>query len=484
LTIAILRDNKLSRQTSFPIRLALIFLFALPLALSACYKQFIDGETTVASANSGIIHFGLSGPPGLYAGGGRALFVNATSAFYTGRIDVMTDDPPEDSSYGFNMHTINNTVTAMLDVPVHSNMSDLQRKLKPDQSLILSAAVNATFARLNSTPDSTERKDPEYWKDMTKFLGSKKLDVDTSPSSRRRPYGWGGFFEIWNAWVDSSLVFMSYYNETLNETFYDKAIGFNIYRGTANATWRISYNSIILLNASNFDTDYSPDTHYPERIGPNQCRWKTTNPNSQKVIYCGWVSLGQDYDHEVPDYLLSQVFGPNRTVSPVSVWVPILAAMGWSSTVLKYESQGVVDPNLQYLLQTPPYEASTTTTTLRRHWGLYVVLGIQPVLVLLVVIAQLLLESHYITTRFSLVALLAGVRHESLAVLKGASYSGELVEPVVVAFAVDKKDGHEDLGSNDEPAIAYTLRPKVSHARAGWRNAKSSATGSYARLDT
>ena len=110
----------------------------------------------------------IDGPPGiLYVSGGLgsglALFHNVTSALFAGRDDIFhDDDAPYNASFGYNMHVINDTATAMLDIPFAKNLSAIQSGLPSSTSLTISANVNATLARLNSTPETSELQDPDY----------------------------------------------------------------------------------------------------------------------------------------------------------------------------------------------------------------------------------------------------------------------------------------------------------------------------------
>ena len=59
----ILRKSPLARQLNWIYRTALLFLFALPLALSIGYKRFIGGSSSVPSPNTRLV-YGTTGPPG------------------------------------------------------------------------------------------------------------------------------------------------------------------------------------------------------------------------------------------------------------------------------------------------------------------------------------------------------------------------------------------------------------------------------------
>lgn len=159
------------------------------------------------------------------------------------------------------MHVINNTATAILDMPLARDMSAIQARLPMGVSLTLSAHVNTTFACLNSTPETAERSDPGYWSGIADGFAS---DVSGHSDWYSSGSGGGRWFGMWSGWIDSSLVFVSYTNGTDGKTLEDTAYGFNIYRGTAKATWSVRRDNIRLVNAADFQTNFSPQTRHPE----------------------------------------------------------------------------------------------------------------------------------------------------------------------------------------------------------------------------
>lgn len=262
---------------------------------------------------------------------------------------------------------------------------------------------------------------------------------------------------------------MSYYNTSLGETRESTANGFNIYRGSLRATWRISAGSVVLEDADHFETDYSPATVHAEIANYTTCDWKAATDVSQKVIYCRWTSLGAEYLHVVPDYLIGWRFEP-RPIVPVSYWVAVTAAMGWANTVEKLAIGGLENPELAYLKYAPPYEMYRTYSTLQQHWGLYVTLAVQPVLLLFALVGRWFLRDVPLSHNFGLVALLSGVQRDSLSVLGDASYSGEVVGTVVVQMVESENGSHRTRV--DDPrhrTIEYVLSRGGSVKKGGWK---------------
>lgn len=71
------------------------------------------------------------------------------------------------------------------------------------------------------------------------------------------------------------------------------------------------------------------------------------------------------------------------------------------------------------------------------------ILAIHPVLTTMAVLIKALLYTTPIGDGFGLVSLLAGIKQESLAVLRGAALSGELERPVRVRFSVRSMEEQE-----------------------------------------
>lgn len=93
---------------------------------------------------------------------------------------------------------------------------------------------------------------------------------------------------------------------------------------------------------------------------------------------------------------------------------------------------------------------------------LYLVLVVQPILTTIIFVAIILMYRTPIDDGFGLVALLAGVRRETLHLLNGASVSGKLRERVILdivkrPYMVDQKQAE---GVNE-----YILKKRNTHSR-------------------
>ena len=117
--------------------------------------------------------------------------------------------------------------------------------------------------------------------------------------------------------------------------------------------------------------------------------------------------------------------------------------MYWSRTTVLFGPDSY--DNQHYKNVTPPwwndevnYTAPDTLLsnrqTLNPSWALYVVLATQPILLSLALLASFIVRhfSNLDASNFGIVAVLAGVRPESLKLFDGASVSGTLTRPVGV----------------------------------------------------
>ncbi|KAF4967706.1 hypothetical protein FSARC_4766 [Fusarium sarcochroum] len=98
--------------------------------------------------------------------------------------------------------------------------------------------------------------------------------------------------------------------------------------------------------------------------------------------------------------------------------------------------------------------------TLQHSPCLYLIVGIQPAMTLLAFIMMALLFRVPISRDLGLVSLLAGADHDTLKLLKGAAYSGELLESVPVRIDVshDEHQTEDKLGT-----VKYYIGDSGSH---------------------
>jgi len=123
----ILRNQPFTPRLSVGWRIILCFLLALPLGLSAAYKQFSGGESgkfvNPAKYIGNSSYYGMFVPPGLQSlneMSGISLFSNATLPFLVASSSINNTEPPvpaHEKAYGFNVLLLDTERTAMLDIP-------------------------------------------------------------------------------------------------------------------------------------------------------------------------------------------------------------------------------------------------------------------------------------------------------------------------------------------------------------------------------
>ena len=112
------------------------------------------------------------------------------------------------------------------------------------------------------------------------------------------------------------------------------------------------------------------------------------------------------------------------TTVPAMYWLRLTALFGPDNSATSPESNDQVN-------YTIPNTLLSSRQTMDPSWGLYVVLGVQPVLLALILIASFALSyfSAVDGGSFGVIAILAGVRTETLKLFNGASFSGTLTRP-------------------------------------------------------
>ena len=155
----IIRNDNFASSVGVALRISLLALFILPLGLSAAYKTFGNGKTTLRLPNAIGSNYELRGPVGNLSWIGVALMANVTLPVQANIKNPNQTSPPFPSSYGFNMYTINESATAMLDSPTGPYIDSIQSTLRRGKSLSknlneeiqVSAEVGAIICSVNQS---------------------------------------------------------------------------------------------------------------------------------------------------------------------------------------------------------------------------------------------------------------------------------------------------------------------------------------------
>lgn len=430
----ILRNQPLASELSLAWRMALGLMLALPLGLSAAYKNFSGGESTMIvdamSYTGNEPYYGMFAPPGLQLLGektGISLFFNATLPFAVASSSTNGSDPhlpTRPQAYGFNVLLLNNESTAMLDIPQPSYISAVQSLLAGGESWNITAPVIATVATFNNSRAENEAEYESYLKSFCE-AGQNSSGAYTHQSMMN---DWSVVLLDHASPGDQSLQYIGLmpdpgiqYTPTCSD-FSGYAQVYDINRQLCNGTWSITQGGIELVEGS--------------------CTGVALPSDKQLVVTNNTLFLGVWYMSSLAEFL-----GPFATTRNQSTWkgpymATGMAAMLWSKiTVLNgaandgdphvasgtfsgvtYENAGLIYPVNDTVAYIRP--------TLRKSSLLYAVLMLQPLLIFVILGLKLTFHSMPLDKGFGLISILSGVERGSLDTLAGAALSGELRKAV------------------------------------------------------
>ncbi|MCJ1280682.1 hypothetical protein MMC21_008512 [Puttea exsequens] len=474
---AILRNTMLRSHTSFPWRANLAFFIALPISLSLVYKDkfFTHGLGTIPLAHNPTNitkpYYGMAAPPGVqttFTPVGMSYMANATATWFSatsGSNDFTPLSFPV--SYGINTLILSNSSAAMLDTPMPEYITALQRNLgKEDSSdsYIITADVSGTVTSYNHSVE-THRSDPAFWRPF-EADGAKVISQTSSNNQSISLLVNSDNFS--NAsWCFAGFVPNSH-SRTLEQKFRLNALGFNTRRERCHGQWLLSRNRMQLINGNCCNGDCSLHS-----LGPSAQSLFSNNNFEFDNFYLGFLN----------EYL-SRFSRANQTdqwlpPTPSSEWSPwlvpsfatVLASMYWSRTIARwgYSTWRNLDISDQEDLTFDKSEIyypvvdhlQYQTPILSHTWLLFLILAIQPVLTLLVFLLGFINYVTPIDSGFGMVSVLAGVQPSSLALLKGASISGELQKPLPMNLILVRKDGIRERGASHE--VEYILGREGGH---------------------
>ncbi|KAM0795158.1 hypothetical protein BDR22DRAFT_826265 [Usnea florida] len=402
---AIFRNSIMVANAHLVWRTLLLAFNLLPIGLKLAYKVFVGGYSTHVFGNHRS-SYGMTGAPGLTRTSvlkfGPAYNTNATLPYIMASADHETL-PLFPQTSGFNNFVISNTSSAFLDAPLPSEVLPLQQSLAEDttSTLTLTADVHATVTTYNHSIE-TLRDEDAFWDSYLNQSG-----LNSEPDS----------FALGISWIDLSNQWIP--------AFRANAFLFNTRREICKARWHITYNSMQLVDEGS-------------------CTVSSPLP-SQDLLVTRNLAFGTYYMPSLAEYLapLSTPIDSDPTEQNVYEWsnqwlmstfTTTIAAMYWSRlTALFGPDNSATSPEYNAKVNcTIPDTLLSNRQTMDPSWGLYVVLGVQPVLLTLVFIAGFAL-SHFSAVdggNFGIIAILAGVRTETLKLFNGASFSGTLTKPI------------------------------------------------------
>jgi hypothetical protein len=410
---AILSSNIISQKTRLRYRLGLLLQFITPLALSVGYKSFQGGSiTSVPFTTSG--KFGMTGPPGTQDTGlGLSLFANATLPWF--------DDPGFDRVYGFNMFVASEKTTLMLDGPLPAYVSVLQTQLSTGESMSITAEVTALLCDLqNGLSQSRESLNTTFINDLaTQYAPAAEKWIGN------RTYYVGVLTLTPN---NLSTIWVSWWDESDNQTFPSQVREYNLNRQKVNGTWIITPDSISLHGvtipeeptlAGQSDVQESflavPELYITALTEYDWNYRKERLPYTNNTKYADFVKSDSSLVSSMVWSRITALGGPET---------------GSNNTDLLYESEAL---------------AQISRPALRKNWALILILAINPLLFLLALTWRAFaLYGTPVGEGFGLVSVLAAADTSTLGILNGAGLSGRLSKEVKMRFEVANDDNAED----------------------------------------
>lgn len=448
---AIMRNTVTLSQTHILWRTGLFILIALPLGLSVAYKRFTGGRSGAIIHNTYDSYYGLAPPPmgdfnivnnSLY------LMINATVPFLAASSsdDILPSFANLPMAYGFNTLLLSNTSAALLDVPVPDYVSSIQQNLSASESWNISATVNGTVTTLN-TSIAQYRDNDNFWEEsfyqaydfggLSSFELYNEYDLGVLVgygSELVGPYCLAGFY---SGSVNGASNFFNV-NDTDSQIFRSSALMFNTRRQRCAGRWEVTRTNVRLLNGS--------------------CSGVETN---QSVF---WNSIPFYLDampvmvHALTRYAPTAPRNSSQWLMPA--FTINIAAMYWGRmTFMNAYLSGDYASNGEIYYPAKDEYITSTNATLDASWLLYLVLALQPILTISVFFIASCFYHVPVGKGFGLVAILAGVEKESLALLKGAALSGELRRSVSMDIGV-RYEGKVDAMGGNLGKIQYSLCPK------------------------
>ena len=455
---AIFRNSIMVSNAHLVWRALLLAFILLPIGLSLAYKVFVGGQSTHDFGNhTGV--YGMTGAPGLTRNTvlkfGPSYMTNATIPFIMASADYETL-PSFPQPYGFNNLVISNTSSAFLDAPLPTQVLPLQQSLHDDtfSTFTLTADVHATVTTYSNSIE-TGRDDDAFWDFYLNQIG-----LNSAPDSFSLGISWidlssGKALGILTGnQTDASWMILSFFQQSDHSTpdilipaFRANAFLFNTRREVCNATWHITYNSL--------------------QLSEGNCSVSSPIPNQDLLVHSRFV-FSTYYMPILAEYL-APLSTPSDAVATeqnvyewgnqwlMSTFTTTVAGMYWSRLTALFGpdnfNNGTISAQNNEVSYTIPDTLLSNRQTMNPSWALYVVLAVQPAVVTLIFIASFVLSYFSLVDggSFGIIAILAGVRTDTLKLFEGASFSGMLEKPVNIQIDTIT------TGHRNKPQIEYAF---------------------------
>ncbi|KAI0890582.1 uncharacterized protein GGS22DRAFT_15564 [Annulohypoxylon maeteangense] len=445
---AILRNTVLGDRMGNGWRAGILFFICLPTGLSVAYKLFIGGESTARifpdidgrqygfmppSEVNIALAVNFLNPP--------YLFINSTSDFF--HKSISDDEFPHTSiaegkatPYGYNLLLLSNESAAALDLPEPSYVNAIQSRLGDTDSWTVSASVYGLVSRRNNSIESL-RMDDGFWEDLLKstnksFNGLSSFGMFVDHTS----FGMIPFLPhqheeascFLGAYYPSATYWDAYYNTATDPdilAFRNHAYQFTTRRQLCHAKWIITKSSMTLLEGD-CPQDEEPvnssmfSAKYAEIFAPFVL-------DSLPVLVHSLGSFNRSYENRV------------ESLWKIPSYALAVADSYWArGTFLLYngnpDSIRISSLSRDFVYAPMNESISSTVSTIRPDPLLYLVLAVQPLIIILLLIFNTKFYLTPFSDGFNLVSILAGVNPHSLQLLSGAGFSGELKQQVTMSI--------------------------------------------------
>ena len=318
------------------------------------------------------------------------------------------------------------------DGPMPDYLSSIQTSLAEGESRSISAQVHATISTYNSTAEKF-RNDSSWWEQYIDFDPGIRVAQEYLYTN----YSVGLLVNNFDAqrpgdksWCFLGIIHTPIPGPNINDIFQYTALEFNTRRDLCNGVWTVTKDRVELVSG--------------------HCSPFSLPDSDQKIITNSTLAFESFYRPILADFLGS--FSTKRNTSKwlIPTFTTTVAAMYWSriATLYGYYHWGE-DKSLN--LSSDPYHWQRSQvyysvtdsiiskrTTMDPSWILYLILAFQPFLAILFFFTALAFHQTPLDGGFSMIAVMAGVREESLKLLRGASLSGRLSRPVKMKIAISE----------------------------------------------
>ncbi|KAH9243233.1 hypothetical protein K456DRAFT_28566 [Colletotrichum gloeosporioides 23] len=392
---AILRNKPLASSLSFAWRLILVVMLALPIGLSVAYKTFSGGESSMNIDTldylNNATYFGLFKPPGI-------------------------------------------------------------NLLAVGESWIITAPVIGTVATFNETATQDRYAFEEDF--VSICTDAVELDDQWSHKGEDLYNGWSFALTDRRLHSDQSMQYIGLAPGNPNCTELSPYVYlYNIYRQPCLGTWSISRGSFQLLNGSCDDTilPWAKQQIIQWNVLALPA-WYMPSLIEMLTDFCG--STMGDFRGNQSHWMM-----PYMSISVATMlWSRITTLQQtttFDSETFNISSEGLLTENdtalthgeggVIYAVGKDDQIISYNRPTLQKSPWLYLVLGVQPALLLIILALIALFHSVPLGKGFGLISILSGIQSQSLNKLRGASLSGELKQPIKLAMIPNQDN---DAGSN------------------------------------